>query len=120
MNRTTNYLLFCIALFFGIAIIFDRISKLHLFEGMDSTAPPAGAVSGSGLPSIQSSTSPAGTGAGPTVPSVPSPTGAGAGPTIPPMPSTTGAGAGPTVPSAPTVVAGGVKSRETKVKTYNF
>ena len=34
MNRLTNYLLLCIALFFGIAILSDRLSKLHFFEGM--------------------------------------------------------------------------------------
>ena len=34
MNRLTNYLLICIALFFGLAILSDRLSKLHLFEGM--------------------------------------------------------------------------------------
>ena len=35
MNRLTNYLLICIALFFGLAILNDRLSNLHLFEGMD-------------------------------------------------------------------------------------
>jgi hypothetical protein len=34
MNRLTNYLLICIALFFGLVILNDRFSKLHLFEGM--------------------------------------------------------------------------------------
>ena len=106
MNRITNYLLFCIALFFGLAIIFDRISKLHLFEGMDSSAPPTGA------------------GAGPVVPSIPSSAGAGADPVVPSIPSSAGAGAGPgvpsTPPSTPAVVVANVKSTETKVKTYDF
>jgi hypothetical protein len=38
MNRLTNYLLICIALFFGLAILNDRLSKLHLFEGMTDDA----------------------------------------------------------------------------------
>lgn len=38
MNRLTNYLLICIALFFGLAILADRLSKLHLFEGMADDA----------------------------------------------------------------------------------
>jgi hypothetical protein len=38
MNRLTNYLLICIALFFGLAILSDRLSKLHLFEGMTDDA----------------------------------------------------------------------------------
>jgi len=91
MNRITNYLLFCIALFFGLAIIFDRISKLHLFEGMDTAQPPAGA------------------GVGPVVPSIPSPAGAGAGQVEPSTP-----------PSTTEVVVADVKSTETKVKTYDF
>ena len=40
MNRLTNYLLICIALFFGLAILNDRLSKLHLFEGMTDDAEP--------------------------------------------------------------------------------
>ena len=42
MNRLTNYLLLCIALFFGIAILSDRLSKLHFFEGMTYDAEPIG------------------------------------------------------------------------------
>jgi hypothetical protein len=40
MNRLTNYLLICIALFFGLAILNDRLSKLHFFEGMTDDAEP--------------------------------------------------------------------------------
>ena len=42
MNRLTNYLLICIALFFGLAILNDRLSKLHFFEGMTYDAEPIG------------------------------------------------------------------------------
>lgn len=35
MNHITNYLLILISLFFGLVILNDRFSKLHLFEGMD-------------------------------------------------------------------------------------
>ena len=31
-------MLICIALFFGLAILNDRLSKLHLFEGMTDDA----------------------------------------------------------------------------------
>jgi hypothetical protein len=40
MNRLTNYLLICIALFFGLAILNDRLSKFRLFEGMTDDAEP--------------------------------------------------------------------------------
>lgn len=36
MNRFTEILLFCLALFFGLAIVMDRLSVLQLFEGMDT------------------------------------------------------------------------------------
>lgn len=38
MNHITNYLLICIALFFGLVILNDRFSNMHLFEGMDGIA----------------------------------------------------------------------------------
>ena len=38
MNHITNYLLILISLFFGLVILNDRFSKLHLFEGMDGIA----------------------------------------------------------------------------------
>ncbi len=38
MHHITNYLLILMALFFGLVILNDRFSKLHLFEGMDGIA----------------------------------------------------------------------------------
>ena len=38
MNHITNYLLILISLFFGLVILNDRFSNMHLFEGMDAGA----------------------------------------------------------------------------------
>jgi hypothetical protein len=38
MNHITNYLLILISLFFGLVILNDRFSNMHLFEGMDGVA----------------------------------------------------------------------------------
>ena len=37
MNKTTNYVLTGLALFFGISIFADRLRKLPMFEGMENT-----------------------------------------------------------------------------------
>lgn len=37
MNKTTNYVLTGLALFFGISIFMDRLKMLPMFEGMENT-----------------------------------------------------------------------------------
>ena len=37
MNKTTNYVLTGLALFFGISIFADRLRKIPMFEGMENT-----------------------------------------------------------------------------------
>lgn len=37
MNKTTNYVLTGLALFFGISIFMDRLKMFPLFEGMENT-----------------------------------------------------------------------------------